>query len=282
MEILINYLATFLYNKTKNNEFINFEDTQKIISVFTDYYLLNKYIKKMYKISNLDNNYYSFENGEIGINLDYISNYKKKQLNSTRYFNKEFENILAINLFILSSIVHEITHALQFKKINEENIDLEKQLLIESFEEDLLLLNKNNMNYTRREQIRAMKDFYNTTFGYKTYPSERMANIISTKLENLIVKDKIFNEFTNIKEYEKNRLNIAYKIGYKNSLSPTIYFLKKKKEILENLFIDTKRCDDLISELKSASKNLDFFHKSYYGLKITPIDKLKILIKNPI
>lgn len=208
----------------------------------------------------------TYIDGDIEIFLNRI--YRFLYTNTEDYFIdtkkiNRFEKYLINNLYIVSTIIHELEHALQNQyHILGKSDTLEQQLV----NLELDHINRINDLYdTNRFEHRRLRDAYKQFYEYSFI--ERMADIKSQeKILHMI--ERLKKHEKRIYEYEQTIL-LFYKInGYKNSnFSPTIRFFMGIGKYVA---------------IKGMGFNgLDYQDRLRYGLNLTKeeINKNKELIR---
>ena len=192
------------------------------------------------------------------------------------------EKILEVNLMLMSDIVHELSHAIQFKKALSKDDDLESTLIRISFEH--LLLQKSNecSDEKVKEYISSLVSLYELSYDfYSATPAERMANINAVELEKDIICQPVFKASKIAKEYEKLKYLQAqtrdYKLSFESN-SPTINFINMRNIAMQISGYNSRLYDktELISKLKRFSKIMKLEEKLYYGLNINNEEIVKI------
>lgn len=204
-------LSQYIYNYSNkgylpNEYFINF-----ITEALVGKYSLNQYIKQVI-ISNFDNNslaYYSLGDKTIYINFGKLIYSTGIDISSKMKTNSYEEKILAINLYVLKVLLHELEHANQEMKMNNQHEDLETTILKLSNEYEMHL-KKLRLNYLDYRKL------------YFTNPLERQAELSALRKVSNLVKDykcihlsNLVNKeylMTSIADYTINDMKCIYPI----------------------------------------------------------------------
>lgn len=283
-------LAKLIFDYSSNYKFADKHFVNKAISIISNFYNLNDYIKELLIISSNDkkiygDNSYDLFDMKLTINLD-------NELNKIKYnFKNANKRIIYFNLEIIKIILHEIDHVILRKQF-DSNIDtidviLSKKIFAIYNELTQSMFKDNPKIHDQYNIIKLNKlnDYY--SFNHNKAPFERRANIHSLLYTYEIIK--ILNETNyknNIKFYElKNKdkykkiIKENYKL-YKNcnyTNSPSLdYFIKidyKNKDANElvKLYHENK-----IKSFVTTSKKYSLYEKILYGLQISKDELNKI------
>ena len=193
---------------------------------------------------------------------------------SIRYYDKfkketnNLERILFANSMVLHALLHEIEHANQIKKVN--NNDFESKLIYTCLKNELDAFKKSKLAVFLMSSLGIYSDknlendidiLNDIEYHYDTlYPTERMANIYAIlSIRKMVdkIKGEIPFSYKLLANMEKEYLLLGYK--YKDSLTyPTMNFIHD----LTNS--DITWTDELINE---------DFYKSLESEKNSPLKK---------
>lgn len=217
-------IAQEIKNNSDNKKYFKSSFIEEFIKSFINEFEINDYILN-YNICSINRNNgcatYKIEDKSISIDskkiieasLGRIDNEKKIGIESS-----EIEKYTKVNLDILRTCVHELTHACQYKKCLEGKKDLESHLLE-------MVLKKNLDTLAGIDISKDMIKYYDLLYKlflhpecYKFKPSERMADIKG--LEFTYDISKFIN--SDIESYMKLLL-LSSKIDGYSYISPTTY-----------------------------------------------------------
>lgn len=216
-------LIRIIYNNYKKPHIVKEDFIYDVCEIFSKYYELEKYFKDVVIINAKTPSlaYYSPQLKTIYVNI-------YKLIKTTGYYIAQNENIsiyeekiLAVNLYILKVLLHEIEHIVQERIIRDGQENIEKEILIASFNNEQNL--KDNKEYSNKK--------------YYTNPIERQAEIKSLNQINRIANET--NNETVFRFFERELLITAmndYKIGESINVYPYQYFFNNyKKEIIKDI-----------------------------------------------
>ncbi len=246
-------LYDIIYDRSFKGKTLSISDFKSIISIYNKRFKTNKYIGGV-KETNFDNEKqfgaYVFNSGFIKVDSNKIKD------------NSSFEGIFGYNIEALHTVLHELHHANQMKKLQETKIcgdisDIELYLLANAYfytkymdDKKKVILNDwdiktitsfgiNPRSSTLAEDIKNYMMNY-----YYINPAERMAEIKSLSQINAmllkyranwnqmeILNNKLYKEL--VRGYNKGPKDLCYN-------SPSIQFFrklffKKEMDVLQNL-----------------------------------------------
>ena len=198
---------------------------------------------------------------------------------SEGFMMTEFEKYLKTNLAIVNAIMHEITHAEQYKKCLLGKNDLEKEILELSLERNLFLIRNqdkiNEISENKKDYMFFLRECLNDDIYYVSSPSERMANLKALELEKMIGHELVLPESKKIGEYVDLRYLKGQRLGYQD-FSPTAFIMSvhnvgKKGFELTDEDLDMIKCCVQCNKM-STENNCTLDEKLYYGLPINMVE----------
>jgi hypothetical protein len=286
MEKFYSDVYDILYDRSIHGKLLSVLDLKSIVAIYNRTFGTEKYVGGVISVSFANKN-------QLGA---YTSSSKMVKIDLLKIHKKEvFEGVYGINISMLNTLFHELTHAYQFKQLNEyhtpyENYkDIELYLLVYSFfyikyanndkrlgEEDIKIITSLGINPKSPTLANDIKDAVLNFYRYN--PSERMAEIRSLKIlkDMLSIFDNKWNQMGKLDKLINDEMIRGYNKGPKDLCinSPSITFLRGlhfKKEIIElnniiftyrNELTNTKRLylgihtDDEIVKKLMKSRNI--------------------------
>ena len=249
-----------LYNYYKANKHIGKDYVEKVVNLSVDYYNLGNYVKKVAFMEENPANKNSLAGYAYTDKCIILFTGKLAEMVLEREdYIPNNQLLLCKNIRITQSILHEVEHAKQAKRMEEMKDDLSEILKVtgtsksqEIIKERLksLGLGASTIKVILNDKLKTCDTYYNYA------PHERLAEINSNEkvlelinpIKNIIpeIYDRITFGFTS------NRVR-GYK--YNNGLiSPTIFYLKKQNE--EALLNKFEWYDDNPKKALEKSKNI--------------------------
>lgn len=293
-------ILKLIYDYSKNNRIIDKKYIDNVINIMVNFLDVNNYVSKL-NFKNSEEN----ENNKLNIKINnksdfkllgynFISQeincYKDKISEMYQYFNNlnldTDKNLYSKTTLCTQSILHELYHVDQKRKIKEEN-DTESKILDLavglSDKEFLLEMNNNELNNDNEKakklsllMIRMMLYMEN----YKYDPHERMAEIDSYKLIKKIISSI---NLPDTNEYIEDKLlkNLIGAYQGDGAFSPTIKFISEMDKLYKRDSLTTFDWYDIDKEicLNKSISQYSFEQRIRYGLPIEENPKLKLLKK---
>lgn len=289
MERLKNELTSLVYEYSKNKKYADKKFVDKAIELCINTLEINDYVKEYkhidyYMVAGADAVYDISTRGVL-INTNGLveaSLEKIKDDEKNGYTSSEFNHYAKVNLFVINAIVHELTHACQYRRYIEGNKDLENKILGLSLERNIDVLNNNYISPQKVFYYKTLDRKFKEEIYYKAVPTERMAILKGLEFENdisrlLDTEDKFELEaFTNI------RLLYCTIEGYKGC-SPT-GFVTCVNDTLKAQFglsynsPDIDKIENRYEEL-AKENNLDIQERLRLGLPVEEQELQKIKTK---
>lgn len=257
-------LTRFLFDSLKNKRTIDESFIAEVIEIVVDALGLNEYVRD-YKIINkpwdgsdkINAAKYNYISKEITLYLQTALEFYRH--NSNKYRLDTWEKIAFIYDCVIQTLLHELEHANQVKKIDFEAKDLEKVIL--GYTNIPILICKRFYDLIEQgfsgkkiNDLIAEKDYISREY-YNYNTKERLAEYYSHKTMATILKE--LGTLPNISYYECLKLCQNYIKGYIEGIIPTKFYF----EMLG--------LSDFWPEIESASKNLDFESRVSLGLPIS-------------
>ena len=282
MENVMEKIAKLIYDYSINKKFADNNFTETVISLCINTLNINDYVMK-HDIISLEEGcaFYSINKKSILIDITSIKNLSLNKIESDSINDiqtSDMEMYTKVNLKVVYMILHELTHAYQYKKCLEGNNDLEKALLELSLESNLVQLRKEKISNQKAMFYTKQQEFYQNHLYYLTIPSERMANINALKFvyDTSMYLPNDLNK--NITIYNEASLLTGKIITYDNS-SPTAYFISINEQLKKYLGFPYGETDIDIIEEKYINKDLSLDERLYLGLPIEKEEKQELLEK---
>ncbi len=280
IETIYDKLTKLLYDYTSNEKIADIDFLNTVIQIVYEYKDLNNYIDYVHYID--ENSRYLYAKNILGsyaadtktiaLDLENILLFKQDRVEYTNCFNSTKEKLLQINLLVLQVVLHELEHAEQYKKCFSSGTNLEKSLLLLSFER--LFIQEKVSNY-KTDVVSKLNYLYNEDeITYNLWPSERMAEIKATDTIYHICKNMNFGNYNstefliylyllrecNLRGYNKVNRNVI--------VPPTEAFVQKRNSI----FDEDYRTNEIIKLLKNEASSRTLNENLLYGLQISSKD----------
>lgn len=203
---------------------IDFDYIMEIIILASKYYDINNYIKNTEIRNDIHRPQaqYNVTTKEIYVNLDFID---KVLLSLNEEFESLKQNKSFLYLYTAKILLHEIEHAYQHKKIEEQN-GVESEILRAEYKPAYDIM-KNNI------LLKIPKMLYHTNLRNKYYvfsPSERLAEHSACEcIEKVAITMQDEESYDIIQHFKYGNILRGYNIGLRNDLScaPTKTYLEK-------------------------------------------------------
>ena len=285
-DIFYSCIYDILYDRSKHNKLLSINDLKDIVKIYNKRYLTQDYVNGVIRVS-FDNpkqfGGYTFKSKLIKVDDMKICK------------NTNFEGIYGMNISILQTLLHELSHAYQVKKFNEYKTpnynytDIEMYLLLYSFfylkytdkdrrlgEKDIEILSKLGLNPNSPTLCTDVKNTLNSYYRYN--PSERMAEIKALssikfmlslfdnkwdqieKVDSLLAGEYIRGYNKGEKDLCYNSPSITYFRSLKlkeeiNLLNDLIYTYKDDLNDTKRLYLGIHTDNSIIKKLKDKNKS---------------------------
>lgn len=283
-------LKKLVYDYSIKGKYADKKFVEQIIILFVNEKKLEDYVKN-YKFEKNPTkdclSGYNFSDKTIFVNIKKEINHSLSRIKNEKLNNTNFERILKVNIHVVNAVIHELTHAYQYKKCLTGNSDLEKRLLELALERNLYVIRLNGKVDTVSDNmcnyLSMLDDVRNDECYYTSLPSERMANLAALKMEKDLVKG--LSNSSNILNYYDLRYLKGQQLGY-GEVAPTTFVMTinnilKKEFNLKYESVNFEENEKLCREL-SKKYNCSLDDKLYYGFPITEEEKLQIKEKEKI
>lgn len=285
MEKEINKL---IYEYSINGKIADKQFAEKVIEICINEFNIRDYVEK-YDVKPIGKESvlagYNIGNRSLILDLESIKKeaYEKLKIEKKQGITStQFLDNFKINSYVVYGIVHELTHASQYKKCLEGPSNLEKELLEMSLERNLILVKNEKVSIQKLCYFSGIDEEYKKAIYFNTVPSERMADIKGLEVIRDISK-LIDDELKgNIEEYTELGL-IKGKIHAYGDMAPTVFYRCVNDTYKYNTGLITTRPNiDEISKMyiqKSIENNCSLDEKMYFGLPINTEEKIKVYKK---
>lgn len=228
---------------------------------------------------------YWIDSRQIVIDIDRVKNHgihrimEEKKLGIS---SNPFLDYFKMNSNSMYGIVHELTHACQYKKCLEEDNDLETEILKLNLDRNLVVLKRKQITPNEAFYYKALDKHFLGGPYYEACPSERMADIRGLEFERDISKLLYEKKKYDIRDYAELRL-LNGKINAYKDCSPTT-FITLVNEVLKgqygipHKYNDMEEIENMYRILANKYK-LSFDERIWLGLPITEHEKQKVLQK---
>ena len=285
MDTLKEKLAQLVYDYSIKGKTADRSFCEKVINLCVDGFDINDYVKSYNVESGINEaEYAGYDIGDKSLIVNLL---KSKQEVLSRIndesrggiVSSKFLTCVKVNIEIVHSIVHEITHACQYKKCLEGKDDLEKGLLELSFVKNLALLRGDNLSKEFIQYCMMLDELNGDKLYYISLPSERMADIRGLEFERDISKLITSKKKGNIETYTSLRLLLGKMLAYKEC-APTALVVTANETIKKSVGLDYNSCDVNVTEngltKLSRKNNFSLDDKLFYGFPITKDEKQNI------
>lgn len=260
-------LTRFLFDSLQTKREIDESFIAEVIEFVVNALSLNEYVRD-YKINNKPWNgsdeiltaEYIYNNKRIKFNLQCALEFYKHNSKNLRL--DSFEKIAIIYDRVIKSLLHELEHANQCKKIIARDQSLEGIIISNSNMNTILAINSTYYEklilagYSEKEiylYFAEKERRYNKYYKYD--PSERLAEYYSHKTMATILKE--LGTLPNISYFECLKLCQNYIKGYIDGVVPTKFYFKMLG------------LSDFWPKILLQSQNLDFETRVSLGLPIS-------------
>ncbi len=271
------FIASKIFMYHKLNKILDYNAINEIIISLIKAYKLENYIKevKCEEIENKDASMaYNYFEKCIYVSPNFIKSIYRSSEQMLNLFRIQ-DKLMATNLDILHSILHEVNHAKQYKHIKEVGNDLKSTLFTKSLSSYSLHLSyeiEDNLGIPRgetkisKELTEFAKVSQNNMNIYKTLPSEIDAEMEATKQVKWVCEKMSSGETYKYIDFYQMTINLMIVSSYKQKLFSIDYpvknFIKYRNKYVVDDNLNLK--DEIIN-----SKNMSFDERVNLGLPIT-------------
>lgn len=291
METIKNELAVLVYTYSANKKIADKSFADKVIELYRDAIKVNDYVKD-YKYVNYDIAgavaVYDICNKEVLLNVEGIIDTARERLQIDEQLGiitSEFNYYAKINLTVVNAIIHELTHASQYKRYIEGPKDLENEILGLSLERNVDVLKKNYISPQKAFYYKMLDRKFREELYHDALPSERMADIKGLEFENDISKLLKSEDKDALEKYTTLRLLHGKITGYKG-FSPTgfVTLVNETLKLQFGLNYGESDIEQIESRYNLIAKeyNLDTEERIRLGLPVEKIELQKIKTKADI
>ena len=194
----------------------------------------------------------------------------------------EFLNYFKTNANIVYGIIHELTHACQYKKCLEEEDTFERTILEISLDRNLSLLRNEKLSPSKIWYYKALDKHFLGGPYYEACPSERMADIKGLEYERDIAKLVDPEVKGHLETYTELRL-LNSKINGYGVCSPTTFVTIVNEQIkdqmnLPHMDYDMNKVENMYF-IMANKRNLSLDERIWLGLPIKEYEKQKVYSK---
>lgn len=265
-------LRVLLFRYVNNNMFADYNFVKEVINIFIEKYG-NNGIRMVINISEKQKGVSDFENGVIGINLEYI----KSELIKYNWYDNMSLNLYLFNISVILVLKHEFNHFRQIKKykdvVNSNNF-LDK-LFVNSFvmicSSNVDLINLyNNTKYVDSLEVDKFYNEYHDCFA-----AERIAQVDAYRsiIELILPLKNELNQvyYYYLYEYYFYRLK-DYCLIDDVVLAPVdkiLFQMENYFQYQDELILDDEHDDNVSEFYNNIINNYTVNDRFRYGLPIT-------------
>ena len=284
MEQLKNELVKLVYDYSINRKYADGKFVDKALLLCINTFEINDYVRKFEAMPIEDKDTYagySIETKKVTIDIyscitsaiDRVESEKKQTETS------EFLKYVKVNLNVINGIIHELTHACQYKKCIEGPDSLEKRILELTLDRNIRVLKGEKLSIEEIAYYKALDIIAHDELYYTATPSERIANLKGLEFENDISLLLPSKEKDNLDYYTELRLLLGQMQAYRDA-SPTAFIdyvneMMKEKYGLPSGKKDMKEVEKFYNRL-AIENNLSLNERIFLGLPIDKVDRNKI------
>ena len=285
MEQLKNELAKLVYDYSINRKYADKKFVDKALTLCINAFDINDYVRKC-EVKAIEDKEtyagYNIENKEVIIDissciisaLDRVSEEEMHNVKSS-----EFLKYVKVNLNVINGVIHELTHARQYKKCINGEDDLEKRILMLTLDRNIRVLTGYDFSAKEVAYYKSLDKLFKGELYYTATPSERMANITALGYENEISKLLPSEEKEYLDYYTELNLISGQMQAYRD-VSPSP-FITSVNEIMKEKWglpygeKEFKKIEKAYNELAIKNK-LTVAERIFLGLPIDKVDRHKI------
>lgn len=271
------FIASKIFMYHKQNKILDYDAISEIITSLIKAYKLENYIEniKCEEIENRDASMaYNFFEKCIYVSPNFIKSIYRSSEQMLNLFRIQ-DKLMATNLDILHSILHEVNHAKQYKHIKEVGNDLKSILFTKSLSSYSLYLSydiEDNLGYSRgetkisKELLEFAKISQSNMDIYKSLPSEIDAEMEATRQIKWVCEKMSSGETYKYIDFYQMTINLMIVSSYKQKLFNVDYPVKRFIKY-HNKYVpdDILNINDKINNIKDMS----FDERVNLGLPIT-------------
>ncbi len=282
METLKERLAKLVYDYSIKEKIADKEFVDQVVEMCVEEFNLRDYVKTLNLDSDGNNEMiagYNIENKNLALDLHtLIGNVISRVEIESRsgIATSSFLMFVKVNIDVINSIVHELQHAMQYKKCLTDQEGFDRKILEMSMVKNLSLLRGKALTPAEEKYLRTIAILEGDEVFYESLPHERMANITGLEYDRDISKLLSTRKKGNLEAYTEARLLLGKMMGYKEC-SPTAFAIAANETIKRNIGLphDIYRIDQVEQELReeSARNNFSLDERLYYGLPISDVEK---------
>lgn len=285
MEELKKELLNLVYTYTINKKVADKEYVTKAIELCIQAFNVSDYVTS-YEINSISNNNvnggYLINKKSLIIDIQKVIVEVKDRVEKDKQLGikiSEFLDLFIVNLNIIYGVVHELTHAYQYKKCLEGKKDIEREILEVNLDRNLVVLRGGKLTLPQILYYRELDSHFLGGPYYEACPSERMAHIRGLEFERDISKLLDPELKGNIESYTELRLLNGQIEGYRN-YSPTAFVTMVNETLkaqcgLPHYNADLSKIEAMYRE-KAKRNHLSFDERYWLGLPITESEKQKV------
>lgn len=261
---MVKELSKLIHEYASTNKKIDPDFILEVVNIGVCAYDIEDYISGIIPINTNNFGAYSLDK-LVRINLDLLN---EKCLGDENKFKlSEIENSYRKYINVVQTILHELEHAKQYKKITHIEKNLETMVLISSLPAERIIMDKNDK--TLDDIPKTMKEsYFKEQFEiykkyYKYAPEERMAEIDSRK-ECLKIINYLLDKNSRFSLMYRYMIYNLYLKGYENNVIPTKLYLEKRGYL------------ELWEPIDRFSRNYSYLDRARTGTKLTNLEKEQI------
>ena len=277
MESTKKELANIVYDYSMNKKYVDKIVVERLLKLCIDEFDISDYVRdyRINSIAELKNARaaYRIEDKSIDIDIYNTINTILKRIEKEEndgICTTNFVKYLKVNLDLVHVIIHELTHACQYKRCLEKENDLEKNILELTLKGNLDVLKNKNLSKEMIKFYNIQHDIFLNPVCYKTKPCERMAEMKG--LEFVRDMSKMF-DIDAVELYFEIKYLMGKIRGY-SDISPTSYVIHINESLKNELGLPHGEtdCYKIEDEYKKEceKRNVSFDDRLYFGF---PIDK---------
>lgn len=206
MDIVKEELARIVYNYSANHKIADQHFCERIASILAVVFNVKEYYQGLIfsNRKSVTTASYCAVNKKITINLDYYKNDFLKNVDLSCFDANSFNYYYYINSSIMQTLVHEMTHAYQFKMVYKDNTKgIEKNLYVAAFKiynylEEAIINSDVDLIEPSKMDPFYFKTYNNDRLYYYSLPTERIAFInaahVGYDVTKVATDDKVLNK----------------------------------------------------------------------------------------
>ena len=266
---LINLANKLVVKYSNENKLLDDTAIEFFVKEAINFYDLNEYVEYLeFAVGTSRRGCYNYGKKRLSI---YLDAYKESlQIYKNEYkdiFKNDHESCLQINLEIIKTLIHEVTHIKQRKEYNENPDSLEAILFKDSYLDHALTgidhITAPIFYILSRFEYSKSKKFYRIT------PMEREAFLDSSSFVCDMLKDNYYDKYYNVRDYNSYRLlsEILRGYGKNNNISPILTYIKIQDRIKQKCKTHIKTIN--VPTIERIAKTMTLQQRIHYGFRIT-------------